>query len=165
VEQNRNSEKNAKSDQYSRKGGRYKKQSHIEDDIQKNIISVAKVLLNPSDGIIFAVPNGGRRSIGEAKKLKDMGVMSGVSDLILLLRDQSCTFIELKRPKTRSMGKTLREGTQSDQQLKFQEIVELFGFEYVVIRSIIEFQNFLVPRLLSLPPADSIKSARISSLT
>lgn len=36
------------------------------------------------DALLFAVPNGGRRGKAEASRLKDEGVVAGVSDLILL---------------------------------------------------------------------------------
>ena len=34
--------------------------------------------------LLFAVPNGGRRGKAEAARLKDEGVLAGVSDLVLL---------------------------------------------------------------------------------
>jgi hypothetical protein len=49
------------------------------------------------DVLIFAVPNGGKRSLIEAAMMKKMGVLAGVSDL-LLFWDGGHGAIELKRP-------------------------------------------------------------------
>lgn len=51
-------------------------------------------------GILFHVPNGGKRSIQEASQLKASGVVSGVCDLFLSLpsRDKHGLYIEMKLP-------------------------------------------------------------------
>ena len=46
--------------------------------------------------LIFAIPNGGKRSIGAAVKLKDEGVIAGVPDL--MIPEWHC-FVEMKRVK------------------------------------------------------------------
>lgn len=84
-------------------------------------------------GLIFAVPNGSTRHIAEALKLKETGLMPGVSDLIVLLPDQKTFFIELKT----DIGK------QSEAQKDFQYKVELLGFQYKIIRSLNEFESWL----------------------
>ena len=52
---------------------------------------------------IFAIPNGGHRSIGEASRLKAEGVKAGVSDLFLPIPSESSSglFLEVKRPNGR----------------------------------------------------------------
>jgi hypothetical protein len=61
-------------------------------------------------------------------KLKATGLVSGVSDLIII-QPNRCVFVELKIDK----------GKQSDKQIDFQKKVELLGFEYYIIRSLDEF--------------------------
>ena len=53
-----------------------------EDDLQIACIRYAKFY--HSDLVIFHTPNGGSRNKIEAKKLKDMGVLAGVADIICL---------------------------------------------------------------------------------
>ena len=47
----------------------------------------------------WAVPNGGRRNIGTAKKLKSEGVKSGVPDITIIMNGKYYG-IEVKKPKT-----------------------------------------------------------------
>jgi len=81
------------------------------------------------ESLIFAVPNGGTRNILEAKLLKATGVMAGVSDLILVLKNK-IYFIELKAEK----------GVQSELQKKFQTKIEKLGFEYLIFNSLEKYK-------------------------
>lgn len=82
-----------------------------------------------NESVIFSVPNGGSRNIIEAKLLKATGVMAGVSDLILIIKNK-IFFIELKAEK----------GIQSEVQKKFQQKVEFLGFEYLVFNSLEKYK-------------------------
>lgn len=79
---------------------------------------------------IFSVPNGGKRDVKEAMTLKRTGLVSGVSDLIVLF-PKKCLFVEVKT----------ETGILSDKQKKFRDDVELLGFEYIVVRSLKDFQE------------------------
>lgn len=79
--------------------------------------------------IIFSVPNGGYRSKSEAMKFKATGLLSGVSDLIIVQPNKTI-FCELK----------ILTGKQSPQQVDFQNKVTALGFEYWIIRSLEEFK-------------------------
>jgi hypothetical protein len=79
---------------------------------------------------IFSVPNGGLRSKKEAMKLKATGVVAGVSDLIVVQPDR-VVFVELKTPT----------GRQSPEQIEFEKTVTSLGFEYMLVRSLEEFQE------------------------
>ena len=82
--------------------------------------------------VIFSVPNGGSRNIIEAKKLKATGLLSGVSDLIILQQNKTL-FIELK----------IEKGVQSDKQKEFEERVKSLGFNYYIVRSLEEFKTII----------------------
>jgi len=84
-------------------------------------------------GLIFAVPNGGTRNIREAMMLKATGVVAGVSDMVCILPNLKLVFIEVKT----------EIGKQSEKQKWFQKLVELFCFEYHLIRSLDEFKELV----------------------
>jgi len=81
-------------------------------------------------GLLFSVPNGGTRDPREVKKLKATGLYSGVSDFILMHHTRAF-LIELKRDE---------KATQSDNQKKWQELVEYQGFTYFIVRSLTNFK-------------------------
>jgi len=82
-------------------------------------------------GLLFSVPNGGTRDPREVKKFNLTGLVSGVSDLILLHRTH-CYLIELKKDNKKSK--------QSKNQLEWQKQVEGQGFIYFIIRSLADFK-------------------------
>lgn len=83
-------------------------------------------------GCLFAVPNGGARSVLEGVLLKKTGVVPGVSDMILLYRGEAYLF-ELKT----------EVGVQSDKQLVWQKLMESQGFKYMLIRSSGVFETII----------------------
>lgn len=99
-------------------------------------------------GLLFHVPNGGKRSKIEAAQFKGMGVVPGVSDFVFLYK-QRAYLIELKKLD----GK----GVISDHQDRFKEQVELHKFEHwfcndleefkALIKEIVERDNFEVIKL------------------
>ena len=70
---------------------------------------------------IFAIPNGGYRSKGEASRLKMEGVKKGVSDLFLPIptKDYAGLFIELKR----------ENGKASKEQRDFVARMNAYGYK------------------------------------
>lgn len=70
----------------------------LELDVQKQIIKLLRDYAR--DGVIYwHTPNGEKRDIGTAQKLKSMGVMPGVVDLILMDTNRGGFFaMEVKRP-------------------------------------------------------------------
>lgn len=89
--------------------------------------------------LLFAVPNGGARSIIEGKLFKDTGVVAGVSDMLLMVDTETYCF-ELKT--------TI--GTQSDKQISWQKLVEREGFKYYIIRSLSQFKSKVMPIMTKL---------------
>lgn len=83
--------------------------------------------------LLFAVPNGGKRSKIEAMQLKASGVVPGIPDL-LLIWDGIVTGFELKTTK----GKT------RDNQLDLHEIWRKNGIVVHIIRDFEDFKHKFV---------------------
>ena len=67
---------------------------------------------------------------------KATGLLSGVSDLIVLLPNAITLFVEVKIESG---------GVQSDSQKEFEKTVTDLGFRYVIVRSLDEFKIFISP--------------------
>lgn len=77
---------------------------------------------------IFSVPNDSSNK-EETMRKKATGLISGVSDLIVLMQNKTI-FVEIKT----------YTGVQSDSQKDFQQHVESLGFPYYVCRSLDDFK-------------------------
>ena len=70
---------------------------------------------------------------------KKMGYRAGQPDLVVMLPNGKCVFVELKKPASKKMNvKTgnwnkVAGGKQSPDQKLFQETAETLGFEYLLI--------------------------------
>jgi hypothetical protein len=107
---------------------------NLEDALQAKIVVWFKNNYQMhGKGLIFSVPNGGSRNIIEAKKLKNTGLMAGVADLIVLLPNKTL-FIEVK----------IEKGVQSDLQKQFEQKVKVLGFDYFIVRCLVDFQNIIL---------------------
>lgn len=101
------------------------KRGNLEQKLQIAVINYIRMAF--PDVLCFAVPNGGKRSMIEAALLKKMGVMAGVSDL-LIFWNGGMGAIELKRPdKTAYM---------SDSQLAFAEMWQKRGGKFALCNSL-----------------------------
>ncbi len=98
------------------------KKEHIEQ--VKLCRDLDKLMLAKKIITYFAVPNGGSRNIREAANLKKEGVRSGVSDIVIVMKDL-VLFIELKR--TADILKSGKLSTAkisvSDSQIDFLNVV------------------------------------------
>jgi hypothetical protein len=83
-------------------------------------------------GLLFAVPNGGSRSVVEAKKFKLTGLVPGVSDMLFMF-NKVCYCFELKTPT----------GYQSKRQIIWEAQVKKQGFNYFIIRDLQTFQSYM----------------------
>lgn len=84
----------------------------------------ARKLRTKADGTVVSYsPEGG--------KLKAMGALAGVPDLIFIMPDRQIAFIELKKPT----------GDLSDEQITFRDRVRALGCAYVVCRSVEEVET------------------------
>ena len=82
---------------------------------------------NPNREWIFHVPNENQH------RLISIGVYPGCSDLVLSWKG-STYFVEVKT----------EIGKQSPKQKKFESHVKQCGNEYILVRSLLELQSFLV---------------------
>ena len=78
------------------------------------------------------VHNNPRNAI-DGNRLKAMGMVAGVSDMMLLRQDKPPLCIEIKTEK----------GTQQRNQKEWQQVAEYSGAKYVVVRSLDEFQDVI----------------------
>ena len=90
--------------------------SHSEFDPSKKYV-----------GCVFAVPNGGLRKASEATLLKREGLLTGASDVVIML-PKRVIFMEFKTDS----------GTQSQKQKDFQAVCGVLGLEYYLVWSSFE---------------------------
>ena len=105
-----------------------------EHQLQVQCVTWFKLAYN--NKLIFAIPNGGKRNIGTAIKLKKEGVLAGVPDLFVPepTKYYSGLFIEMKNGK---------QGTISDNQKIIIPQLSLRGYMVEVARSFEEFQDII----------------------
>lgn len=94
-----------------------------EHDIQRVLVQFLR--MTKVNAVWFAVPNGGHRSIAQAKKLKAEGVLAGAPDLVFIGPGGVAYCLEMKTPK----------GTQRPGQELFQSAVNALGGSYAVART------------------------------
>lgn len=102
--------------------------THPEHEIQKAIVSLLKI----ENVFHFAVPNGEKRDVRVGARLKEEGVLPGVSDLVLILPGR-VVFVEIKTAA----------GRLSPVQCAFREVVQGLGHSYMVWRSLDDCIDFL----------------------
>jgi len=93
--------------------------------------------------IIFSVPNEipyplqPKIMVQILSKLQQNGLLKGASDLVILCPDKRYITVEVKTST----------GSQSPEQIIFQKRVELIKGNYIVVRSLEDFINKVVPIL------------------
>ena len=83
-------------------------------------------------GIIFSVPNERTGGFMAMKDLLLTGLLSGVSDLIVVMKNR-VIFVEVKN----------EIGKQSPKQKTFEKQVRKLGFEYFLVRNLKNFIDIL----------------------
>lgn len=97
-----------------------------EQKLQIHLVNVFRAV-RPDKEIIFSVNNNsGSKAMGRINKA--MGVLAGVSDLIILQKGRTL-FVEVKTEKEK----------QKPVQVEFEAKVNAIGFQYEVVRNLDEF--------------------------
>ena len=94
-----------------------------EHEIQKAIVNYVRYTL--PDALIFAIPNGGQRSITTAQFLKSEGVLAGIPDLCFIYKGL-VMFFEVKTEK----------GKLTDNQYRIIEKLILNDIPCYILRNI-----------------------------
>lgn len=91
----------------------------------------------PELGLLFAIPNGGKRTKSVAARLKLEGVKSGVPDLFLPVARQDChgLFIEMKRAEGGSLSLT---------QKSFIALLRSQGYRVEVANGFLEAKKTII---------------------
>lgn len=92
------------------------------------------------DLILFAIPNGGKRGIKTASKLKLEGVLSGTPDIQILLPNGKSVFIEMKKQKG---------GKLSPEQIDFISKSQSLGHTVIVANGCNEASKKIIEFLKS----------------
>lgn len=105
---------------------------HVESNTQQYCVKWFKYYFDDLAQLLFAIPNGARVSLTQARILKAEGMEAGVADLLLLVpsRGYHGMAIEMKT----------KTGRQSDSQKAFQKAVESQGYKYIIVRSVEDFR-------------------------
>lgn len=103
----------------------------IESELQQACVRWFNYQYPALAPLLFAVPNGGKRNVREAARLKAEGVRAGVTDLILLVPRNgfASLCIELKTDR----------GRLTDNQKRWQQSASGENNKVVVCRGIDEF--------------------------
>ena len=96
----------------------------------------------PESAFLFHVPNGGSRHKIEAARMKPMGVVAGVPDLMLIYGGRVFG-IEVKSPKRKPKRAEL-ETMLSKKQREAQASLDRAGCLCVTVTSLIEVTDFLM---------------------
>lgn len=116
-----------------------KHSTNEEHKIQCAQIRYIRAMHPELERVLFAVPNGQKRTKAQTAWLHEEGMVNGVSDIILLKPNKFYPYLCIEN-KTQT-------GKQSPEQKLFQQAVESQGGKYVIVRSLDEFvkviENYL----------------------
>lgn len=113
--------------------------NHPEDDLQRAVVST--LALSPELRAV-AIPNGGKRNIREAARMKAQGVRAGVSDLLVFWHPGKVAMIELKAPG-KVTGKKRPLASLSAEQFAWFGWAQISGFPVTVCDSVAGVEEFL----------------------
>jgi hypothetical protein len=105
-----------------------KARNYPERAIQTAIVAAVRRLCKPQQGLCYAIPNGGKRDVISAARLKAEGVLAGMPDLGFALPGGVTAYLEIKSAK----------GRQSVQQEFIEKQLTHLGHRYAVAHSIDE---------------------------
>ena len=132
-----------------------KRRQH-EVKLQKSIVEYLRLVL-PRGAVFWHVPNGGMMTRAWRMILAALGLLPGVSDLMVFWRSVLLC-IEVKTEADR--WRDITRGKQSTVQKAFQVAIEAAGGHYAVVRSIDDVRAFL--RLHGVPLREVVwRAARV----
>jgi len=102
-----------------------------ENKIQQEIVKYYRAN-HYGKGIMFSVPNERTGGYVAMKPLLLTGLLSGVSDLIIVEQGR-VLFVEVKTDI----------GRQSEKQIRFEKQITELGYKYFLVRSLKDFKNKL----------------------
>lgn len=102
-----------------------------EETIHVSVLEWLRLVL--PDAVIFHPPNGGYRDVREAAKLKRMGVLPGIPDLVVFMDNAFVCAFEVKAQR----------GVLSDDQKNVHYVMRALGFKVAVVRGIDETRQAL----------------------
>ena len=115
--------------------------SNEEHEIQKSCIKWFRLQYPKFTGLLYAVPNGGKRDAITAAVMKSEGVLAGAPDLCLDVPNHHYHGLRIEM-KT-------RKGTQQASQKEFQRNVESMGYKYILCRSFDDFRRMITQYLMN----------------
>ena len=106
---------------------------HEESDLQAMCVKWFDLMY--PNLLLYAIPNGGKRSIKTAMAMKREGVKKGVADLFLMRANNGYhgLFIEMKSKK----------GVQSPEQKAFESRAKFQGYDYKICKTFDEFEKVI----------------------
>lgn len=117
---------------------------HAESRLQEACVRLFRLEHRERAGLLFAVPNGARVGQAQARILKAEGMLSGVSDLILMVPASGyhalCIEMKMEEEIWKGGKRTLTRTYQRPEQRAFQAAVTAQGYAYEVVRSVDEFR-------------------------
>lgn len=105
-----------------------------EEKLQQQIFTWHWNTMPQERGLLFMVHNTPKNAIDGAR-LKSIGLVKGVSDIVYLKPGGIPIFIELKTDR----------GRQSPEQIQWQRKIQSVGYRYEIVRSLEEFKNLTLP--------------------
>ena len=104
-----------------------------ESAIQQQCVKWFRVVHSAYAGLLFSIPNEGRRTRANASRMKAQGIVAGAADLVLSVARGGfhALYIEMKSER----------GRQTENQKRFQNDVEKQGYKYVICRGFNEFTS------------------------
>jgi hypothetical protein len=103
-----------------------------ENQLQASLVQFLEKALKPELDF-FAIPNGEKRHIGVAIRLKGQGVRRGVPDLAVLLPEGRIAWLEMK----------IKGGSLSPDQKAFRDKAKSLGHFWGVARTLDQAIEFL----------------------
>ena len=108
-----------------------KSEAKIQQEIGNWFINNYGLKHSEPKRIIFAIANGGKRDLREAKSLKLQHVKAGIPDMQIILENGRVVWVEVKTEK----------GVLSAVQKLVMQDIEDLGHHYLVVRSLEDFKN------------------------